>query len=130
MVDLDFNYTNSQLAAIATGQSIINTQVEELFHAARSLFDAQVKLPHINEEGNLVNHGANRHCSSIMEALVNAAIQLGLAMDRDEFDIIKWRYKFEGGRFISYEEWEATCKHLDNEIERLTHIVNKRKSKG
>jgi len=94
-------------------------KIEEMFKMGLMAFDSIVTLPHENEDGSMVRHGANNKMAGIAENYAYAAAQLGMSIDRDLFDLIRYKHRFIAGQFVSQKFFDENYSQVNEEIERL-----------
>jgi len=119
-----FNPTKQMIEARRESIQVARDTARQLIAAARVAHDAIVPLPHINEDGESVQHGANVQMTNVRNALIDAFNSLSWVISpdydfREYIDLLKFTHKFAGNRFRSDKEWTNDFSHLDAEIVRL-----------
>ena len=119
-----FNPTQKMVKARIAAISTAWDAALNLIKSASILNDAIVELPHINENGDPVLHGANQQMIELRDTLLNSfnALVWVNVPDfdfRDYHDYLRYSFNYVGGRFVSEEDWAKNHSHLDIERERL-----------
>lgn len=121
---MSFNPTIEMLRARDGGIKAAWNAADNLIKAASIAHAAIVHLPHTNEKGEPVMHGANMEMVRMRDTLMNSFNSLTFLMAhdfdfRDYMDYLKYSYHYASGQFRSDEEWAEKYSYLDAELVKL-----------
>ena len=92
---IGYTHTVAQGEAVAAANDTIISTLRTLLTHTAALQAAKVNLPHTNEEGDDVVHGANRACNKLRQSLIGSAQYLFMTLSRKDQEALLAEFNLE-----------------------------------